>query len=143
MSLSIASVIAVVLALMKVETPADVSKFFHLVGDMTIPCALLLIGATLATIPVRDMMGNKFVYTIAMLKLLVMPLVVWGVFQLFHFEPFVTNVAVVLTGMPVAANGIMFCLKYGKDEHLMTQVIFMTTLLSLFTLPLLAYALNG
>ena len=139
----VASVIAVVLALMKVETPADVSKFFHLVGDMTIPCALLLIGATLATIPVRDMMGNKFVYTIAMLKLLVMPLVVWGVFQLFHFEPFVTNVAVVLTGMPVAANGIMFCLKYGKDEHLMTQVIFMTTLLSLFTLPLLAYALNG
>jgi predicted permease len=54
----------------------------------------------------------------------------------------VTQVAVVLTGMPVAANGIMFCLKYGKDEHLMTQVIFMTTLLSLFTIPMIAYVLR-
>ena len=63
------------------------------------------------------------------------------VFQFFNFDPFVTNVAVVLTGMPVAANGIMFCLKYGKDEHLMTQAIFLTTLLSLFTLPLIAYIL--
>ena len=138
----VASVIAVVLALLKVETPAHISKFFHLVGDMTIPCALLLIGATLATIPVRDMMGNKFVYAIASIKLLIMPIVVWAVFQLFHFDPFVTNVAVVLTGMPIAANGIMFCLKYGKDEHLMTQGIFLTTLLSLFTLPLLAYLLK-
>lgn len=138
----VASVIAVVLALLKVETPPTIGKFFHLVGDMTIPCALLLIGATLATIPVRDMIGNKFVYTIASLKLFVMPLAVWGVFQLFSFDPFVTNVAVVLTGMPIAANGIMFCLKYGKDEHLMTQAIFLTTLLSLFTLPLLAFLLN-
>jgi predicted permease len=138
----VASVIAVVLALLKVETPPPIGKFFHLVGDMTIPCALLLIGTTLATIPVRDMIGNKFVYTIASLKLFVMPLAVWGVFQLFSFDPFVTNVAVVLTGMPVAANGIMFCLKYGKDEHLMTQAIFLTTLLSLFTLPLLAFLLN-
>lgn len=138
----VASVIAVILALLKVETPPMVGKFFHLVGDMTIPCALILIGATLATIPVRDMAGNKFVYGIASLKLLIMPFVVWAVFQLFDFEPFVTNVAVVLSGMPVAANGIMFCLKYGKDEHLMTQAIFLTTLLSLFTLPLLAYVLR-
>ncbi len=138
----VASVIAVILALLKVETPPMVGKFFHLVGDMTIPCALILIGATLATIPVRDMAGNKFVYGIASLKLLIMPFVVWAVFQLFNFEPFVTNVAVVLSGMPVAANGIMFCLKYGKDEHLMTQAIFLTTLLSLFTLPLLAYVLR-
>ena len=138
----VASIIAVVLALLKADTPPIIGKFFHLVGDMTIPCALLLIGATLATIPVRDMVGNKFVYAIATLKLLIMPMAVWGVFQLFNFDPFVTNVAVVLTGMPVAANGIMFCLKYGKDEHLMTQAIFLTTLLSLFTLPLLAFMLG-
>ena len=138
----VASIIAVALALLKADTPPIIGKFFHLVGDMTIPCALLLIGATLATIPVRDMVGNKFVYAIATLKLLIMPMAVWGVFQLFTFDPFVTNVAVVLTGMPVAANGIMFCLKYGKDEHLMTQAIFLTTLLSLFTLPLLAFMLG-
>lgn len=138
----VASLIAVVLALLKFKTPDAVAQFFHLVGDMTIPCALILIGATLATIPPRDMIGNRFVFSIAGLKLLAMPVIVWCFFQLFPFNPFVTNVAVVLTGMPVAANGIMFCLKYGRDEHLMTQVIFMTTLLSLFTLPILAFLLK-
>lgn len=139
----VASLIAVVIALLKVETAEPVGQFFHLVGDMTIPCALILIGATLATIPPRDMMGNRFVFGIAFLKLLFMPLLVWGCFSLLPFDAFVTNVAVVLTGMPVAANGIMFCLKYGKDEHLMTQVIFMTTLLSLFTIPMIAYFLKS
>ncbi|MBO5699094.1 MAG: AEC family transporter [Bacteroidaceae bacterium] len=138
----VASVIAVVLALFKVSAPAPVAQFFHLVGDMTIPCALILIGATLSTIPVRDMMGNRFVFGIATFKLVLLPLLVWSLFTCLPFEPLVTQVAVVLTGMPVAANGIMLCLKYGKDEHLMTQVIFMTTFLSLFTIPLIAYALR-
>lgn len=134
----LASLFAVVIALLKVETAEPVAAWFHLLGDMTIPCALLIIGASLTAVPVRAMVGNRFVYTMAVLKLGVMPMVVLFVFRLMGMDAFATSVAVVLSAMPVAANGIMFCLKYGRDERLMAQGIFITTLLSVATIPLVA-----
>lgn len=134
----VASLLAVLIALSKVEIPTPVGNWFHLLGDMTIPSALLIIGSSLSHIPVKDMMGNAFVYGATALRLLVLPLVVFGVFRLLGIEPFITAVAVVLSAMPVATNGIIFCLQYGKDERVMTQGLFVTTLFSVITIPLIA-----
>lgn len=134
----IAAVAAVVIALLKIQTPAPVAQWFHLLGDMTVPTALLIIGASLTSIPLRAMAGNRFVYTVAALKLGVIPLIVLATFRLLGISPEVTSVAVVLTAMPVGVNGVMFCLRYGKDERLMAQGIFITTLLSVATIPLIA-----
>lgn len=137
-----ASLAAVVLALFKVAVPSPIGQWCHLIGDMTIPCALLIIGSTLSQIPVRDMVGNRFVYTMAFLRLLLVPMLVLLVFKSLGFDPMVTNVATVLSGMPVAANGIMFCLKYGRDERLMAQAIFLSTLFSVVTVPFLTLWLS-
>lgn len=137
----VASIAAVVLALLKAQVPAPVADFCHLLGDMTIPCALLIIGASLSAIPSRDMMGSRFIYGVAITKLLLMPLLVLGTFRLLRLDEAVSNVAVLLSGMPVAANGIMFCLKYGQDERKMTQGIFITTLMSVVSIPLIAMML--
>lgn len=136
-----ASLLAVALAVFRVPVPAAVGDWFHLLGDMTIPCALLIIGSSMSHIPPRDMWGNRFVYATAALRLVVLPLLVLLCFRLLGIDPFITGVAVVLSAMPVATNGIMFCLQYGKDERVMTQGLFVTTLLSMATIPLLAMIL--
>lgn len=136
-----ASVVAVVLALFKVETPAHLAQWCHLIGDMTIPCALLIIGSTLSSIPWRDMIGNRFVYTMATIRLLLVPMFVLWLFRMAGFDPMIVNVATILSGMPVAANGIMFCLRYERDERLMAQAIFLSTLFSVVTIPLLTLLL--
>ena len=48
------------------------------------------------------------------------------------------QVAVIQMAMPVAANGTMLCLEYGGDKHCMAQATFLTTLLAMVTVPLLA-----
>ena len=133
----LAAVTAVIIALMKLQAPPAMTQWFHLIGDMTIPSALIIIGATLSQIPLRDMMGNKFCYTMSALKLFIIPLFVLMVFRMIGFDEMVTNVAVILSGMPVAANGIMFCLRYGKDGRLMAQGIFISTLIAIFSIPIL------
>ena len=85
------------------------------------------------------MLGNRFAYTITLLRLLLVPLVVGGALRLCGVDPFVTSVAVVLSAMPVATNGIMLCLQYGQDERVMTQGLFLTTLFSVLSIPLMAY----
>lgn len=138
----VASIIAIVLALCKVQTPEPVAQWFHLLGDMTTPCALLIIGASLSQIPVRDMLGTRFVYGISALRLLFVPMVVAGVFRLLGIDPFVSSVAVVLSAMPVATNGVMFCLQYGRDERVMTQGLFISTLFSVLSIPALVALLQ-
>ena len=135
----VASLIAVVIALMGISVPAPVGQWFHLLGDLTTPCALLIIGSSLSHIPVRDMLGNRFAYAISLLRLIVLPLVVGVVLRLMGVDRFVANVAVVLSAMPIATNGIMMCLQYGQDERVMTQGLFLSTLFSVVTIPLIAY----
>ena len=135
----VASLIAVVIALMGISVSEPVGQWFHLLGDLTTPCALLIIGSSLSHIPVRDMLGNRFAYAISLLRLIVLPLVVGVVLRLMGVDRFVANVAVVLSAMPIATNGIMMCLQYGKDERVMTQGLFLSTLFSVVTIPLIAY----
>ena len=135
----IASLIAVVIAIARIKMPVPVGEWFPLLGDLTTPCALLIIGSSLSHIPVRDMFGNRFVYSMTLLRLIVLPLAVGAVLALMGINPFVSDVAVVLSAMPVATNGIMLCLQYGKDERVMTQGLFFTTLMSVVTIPLVAY----
>lgn len=137
----VASLLAIVFVLFDIPTPPVMGEWCHLIGDMTIPCALLIIGSSLSRIPLRAMVGNRFVFTVAALRLLLVPMLVLTVLRLLPIDPLVANAATILTGMPVAANGIMFCYRYGKDERLMAQGIFITTLLSIFTIPLLTLLL--
>jgi predicted permease len=39
--------------------------------------------------------------------------------------------------MPVATYGTILCLKYEKDTTMITEVTFITTLLSMLTIPVL------
>lgn len=135
----LASILALVIALLKIPMPQPVGEWFHLLGDLTIPCALLIIGSSLSHIPVRDMLGNRFVYVVTALRLLVLPMLVCAVLTLCGIDSFVVGVATVLSAMPVATNGIMLCLQYGQDERVMTQGLFFTTLLSVVSIPLVAY----
>ena len=135
----VASLIAVVIAVARIQMPTPVGEWFHLLGDLTTPSAQLIIGSSLSHKPVRDMLGNRFVYSMTLLRLFILPLAVGGVLALMGINPFVSDVAVVLSAMPVATNGIMLCLQYGKDERVMTQGLFFTTLLSVISIPLVAY----
>ena len=39
--------------------------------------------------------------------------------------------------MPVATYGTILCLRYNRDVTLMTETTFITTLLSIFSIPLI------
>lgn len=135
----VASLLAVLIALIGWQVPQPVGQFFHMLGDITTPCALLIIGSSLSHIPVGDMLGNRLVYSVTVLRLLVLPVLVGVVLKLMGIDGMAADVAMVLSAMPVATNGIMLCLQYGKDERVMTQGLFLTTLFSVASIPLVAY----
>ena len=65
-----------------------------------------------------------------------------GVGLLLHLEPTALGVSVLMTGMPTGATAAIFAAKYGSDAPFAARNVVFTTLLSMLTLPLWAYAVG-
>ena len=117
--------------------PKVISTPLTLLGNMTVPSALLIIGSSIAQIPIRRMLGTSNIYITAILRLFAIPLFILYLSRLYHVEPAIANINVILAAMPVASYGTLFCIQYEKGETIMAQGTFITTLLSVLTIPLL------
>ena len=98
----------------------------------------MVIGSSLAEMPVKEMFSNGRVYVFALFRLLILPLIVYFIYRGFVRDALLLGECVIISAMPVATNGTMLCLQYKADEKLMAQGTFITTLASLVTIPMLA-----
>ena len=117
--------------------PGFVSEPLTMIGNITVPAALLIIGSSMSQLPLRALMGNFSVYATALFRLAILPIGVYYLCTALGFSQFVVNINTVVIAMPVATYGTILCLKYEKDTTLMTEVTFITTLLSMLSIPVL------
>ena len=112
-----------------------------LLGNITVPAALLIIGTSMAQMDLRRIFSGKLVWGISVLRLLVLPIVIYYFTRLIGFSGDILGINTVLAAMPVGTYGAMFCLQYGKDETVMVQGILISTLLSILSIPLITQIL--
>ena len=117
--------------------PAFVSQPLTMLGNITVPAALLIIGSSMSQLSLRTMLGNRTVYLTTLFRLVILPVAVYYLTSLMGFSEFVVNINTLVIAMPVATYGTILCLKYGRDTTVITEVTFITTLLSMLTIPLL------
>ena len=117
--------------------PAFVSQPLTMLGNITVPAALLIIGSSMSQLSLRTMLGNRTVYLTTLFRLVLLPVAVYYLTSLLGFSAFVVNINTLVIAMPVATYGTILCLKYGRDTTVITEVTFITTLLSMLTIPLL------
>ena len=134
----ITSVLALVIALCRIRLPHMIGEMAALVGDVTIPLSLLVLGALLAGLPAGQVFASGRLWALSAVRLLVLPAVLSFLLRLLTADPFVMSIAVLQIAMPVAVNGSMLCLEFGGDEETMARITFLTTLLSIITLPVVA-----
>ena len=122
--------------------PTAVSKPLMMIGNITVPGALLIIGSTMSQLSGRAMLGNVTVYATSVCRLMLVPFVFYWLFTWMGFSEYVVNINTVIIAMPVATYGTILCLINNRDTTLMTELTFTTTILSMFTIPLLSNALS-
>ena len=122
--------------------PRIISQPLTLIGQITVPAALLIIGSALSQLPLRTVLGNGTVYLTTLFRLALLPLALWAVTTALGFSPLVVSINTVVIAMPVATYGTILCLKLGRDTTLITELTFITTLISVFSIPLVALLLG-
>lgn len=130
--------VAMFLALFGVTDSGYIGQTCNLLGQMTVPAAMLVIGSTLAKQPLKQMVNDGWSYPTSFMRLAGVPLLIFFVGGIFIHDPYILAVIVIESAMPAASSGIMMCLAYGGDTMTMSRGTFITTIFSLVTLPLLA-----
>ena len=123
--------------------PSVISQPITLIGGITVPGALLIIGSSMSRLSWRMMLGSGVVYVTTAFRLLILPLLLYVIFRAMGFDSLVVNINTLVIAMPVATYGTILCLRYGRDTALITEITFISTLLSVLTIPLVAQLLLG
>ena len=129
--------LAAILVALGIHTTDIIARPVTMVGNITVPAALMIIGSSMAKLPIREIIGSTKVYITALLRLTIVPLSIYFLFKVCGVSDQVNNINTVVIAMPVASFGTMFCLKYGRNPSLITETTFITTLGSIITIPLI------
>jgi len=133
----VASFVGLALFLVGYTIPSPVETGLELIGSVTTPLAMLVVGALLATLPAARLAGDWRIYLIAGLRLIIFPVIAFVVLSPFIADKIPLGVAVLLIAMPVAANSVLLSDEYKVDSTLASQGVFLSTLICLATIPVL------
>ena len=137
----VASVLAPLLFLAPFTVPTIVYEGFSLLGGATVSLAMMLIGASVARLPFKEIWSQGRIYAVSAVKLLVCPIVIWLAFKGFIEDPLILGTAVILAAMPSATNTTLLCIEYGGNETLASRCVCVSSLLSAVTIPLILFLL--
>jgi len=136
-----ASAAGFLLFLGSVEIPAPFIDAIGLLGGVTTPLAMIIVGAMLATFPAREMVGDWRIWATSAVLLLAVPVAYCYLFSPVFSDPLVNGVMITMAAMPAAANTAIFAEQYGADARLASQIVFVSTIGSLVTIPLMTTVL--
>lgn len=134
----LASIAALVLALVGWKPPEMIGHMTTIAASVHVPLSLMVLGSLLAGMSAAKVLRSFRMWAVSALRLLVLPGVLALVLRLLGAETMLLNVAVVQMAMPVAVSGTMMCVEFGGDTESMAQITFLTTVLSIVTIPLAA-----
>ncbi len=133
--LFLSAVVAILLFVFGISLPTPLYGAFSYVANTSVPLSMIYIGTLLASANLKMVLQNKRIFLFSVLSLLVLP-----VLTKITMTPFLSgmplDILVVLMATPAAAALPSFAQLYGNDAKSASEYVFVSTVLSVFTLPL-------
>ncbi|MDU7338968.1 MAG: AEC family transporter [Clostridium sp.] len=120
------------------QLPEPIMATMDSVGAMNTPLAMIVVGTYLAQLKIKEIFSDREVLKVTVLRLVVVPAVFLVPLWLLQPDSGVLITTVLLMAAPVGMNSVLFAIKLGNDVPLACKMVAMSTLLSIFTMPVVA-----
>ena len=134
----IAAIVGIVLYLVQVTLPELLGNAVSVLAAMSTPLCMIVLGVRLASMNFKEIFGRPFAYVCSLLKLVVYPLFAY---LCVYWIPFLDDTfklsILVLSACPVAAVLLSVAEFHNCSQDLASNVILLSTILCVITLPLL------
>ncbi len=131
-----AVVIGLLFNIFKIGVPEMIFRPIEMIGLMTIPLALLILGYKLTMIKVSS---AKIAIFASLFRILGGFLVALFMVKVFSLTGLVRDVLLIQAAMPSAVMSMILCQKYNRDADLVASIIFVSTLMSIVSIPLILW----
>jgi len=139
----LSSIVGFALFLLDISLPAPLTSAAKILGDTTTPLSMALIGSILSRADTKRLLRSPRVYATSLYRLALFPLALFAVLRAFGFSGTRLGLPVVVAAMPVAANASILAEAYGGDAETASALVFVSTLASVVSIPLIAKLLFG
>ena len=144
---TVAFILGLIFLSLNVSFPAVIETSLGGLGKTSLYFSMIYIGATLGQMKLRsEVKSYSISFILAINKMIIIPLLMLAILlllQLFiQLDSTVIAIIVLETGMPIMALLVVLAKKYDHDILFATENLFISTIFSLITLPLLYYIIS-
>ena len=133
----VAVFIGLIIMIFGFDIPSVLSSTLDLVGNMTSPLSMIIVGVILGNAKIISYLKDKTIYYSAFLKLIIMPCILILISKLLKDTSLVIKTLIIVTAMPAAAMTSILAESFDKESEYSAVIVFMTTLFSVITFPIL------
>lgn len=137
-----ATLIAVVIFVFEIPMPKLVDDVADTISAATVPLSMMCVGLSLGSVSLKEALLQPRLYGISLVRLIICPLAVWLVLRMFITNPVILGTIVLLAACPSAIICAILGIQYGRDGVESSEAIFISTMLSMITIPLLISVLG-
>lgn len=134
----IACIAAMLIYFLQIPIPSFLQAFITNLGNLTAPLSMMIIGASLAQMPLKELFLDKKLLLFSMVKLLILPAVWMLMVNRVAEQEILRGVCLVMMATPAGSMTAMLAQQYGGDYETASRGVALTTVLSVITMPVLA-----
>lgn len=130
--------IGLLLFVFSIKLPLFLNKPIEMLGNITTPLSMLVIGSMLFASSAYDCFYNKKLHLVTLIRLILLPLLIYFILNGKIQDSMLLAIPIVISSMPAAANTAIMANEYKSNTVLASQAVFFTTLFSIITIPLIS-----
>ncbi len=137
-----AVLLGLIIYLCRIPVPTFIKQPISLVGAMTTPLSMIIIGVMIAGSQVKSILGNKEVWMTVGVRLVLIPAITFGIFYLLGIGGMVGSVILIQAACPTAATTSVLAIQFQHDESVGAGTVVLSTICSIVTLTIFAMSLQ-
>lgn len=134
---TVSGLAAMLIIIFEIPIPDFIKTATTYLGNVTSPMALVAVGFTLAHSELKNIFGQVRLYIFAVIKLLILPLLMLPMLKMVTNDAALIPVCMIIFGMPIGNMPLILGMQKGIDGTVCSAAIILTTVLCVFTVPIL------
>ncbi|MBQ9673173.1 MAG: AEC family transporter [Ruminococcus sp.] len=130
-------VAAIILWVLNIHLPEIISEPIGYLAALNTPLPMIIIGCHLATADLKSALTDKWSYVSISLRMVLIPICTMFLLYLCGIKGSMLIAIVIASSAPTAATTTMFATTYDREVSLSVSLVSLTTLISLFTMPII------
>ena len=131
----LATYVGLIIMFLHIQLPSVLGSAVASISSCCTPMTMMYMGIILADVRPKELIDRQQIYY-CLLRLVILPLIVYLGCLALHIDPLITGVCVLLMGMPAGSTTSLLASKYGADERAATKCVVLSTMLSIITIPI-------